>query len=238
MSEFNFSLNNSQVSSNAANYFKPYTINKINTIKAEYSNGTSSTGKEWNALDITFTGKEGQHKERFFLPATDEDGIKRGVFDSSNGGKVETPAPYETLKQLAIHVLGVYAPAQFEKFKTYCAKVKTMKQFLDGFVKLVNDAPTHETNLKVVGRNSNGTVYARLPKTCGIVKDKEGHYTSETYPINFLGDNLTFTAYEMGEKNKLESAKPTNMDNVDTLSVDTPSAGSEDLDFDSLELSL
>lgn len=233
MSEFNFSLSESQVSSKTSNYFKPYTINEIDTIKAEYTSGTSTSGREWKALMLTFSGKDGQHVERFFLAANDEEGMKRGVFDSSNGGKVETPSTYETLKQLAIHVLGIYAPAQFEKFKVYCTKVKNMQQFLDGFVKLVNDAPNHTTNLKVVGKNSNGTIYARLPKTCGIVKDKEGHYTSETYPINFLGDNLTFTAYEMGEKNKLENAKPTNMDKEDPLSVDT-SKGSEDIDFDSL----
>lgn len=236
MSEFNFSLNNSQVSSTTSNYFKPYTINVIDSIKAEYAGGTASSGKEWKAIDIVFSGKDGQHKERFFLPATDEEGIKRPIFDSPNGGKIESPAPYEALKQLAIHILGIYAPAQFDKFKVYCGKVKTMKQFLDGFVKLVNDAPKHETNLKVVGRNSNGTIYARLPRTCGIVKDKEGHYTSETYPINFLGDNLTFTSYEMGEKAKLENAKPTNMDKEDVLAVDSPHAGSEDIDFSSLEI--
>lgn len=233
MSEFNFSLNNSQVSSNSSNYFKPYTINDIDSIKAEYANGTSSSGKEWSALDITFSGKDGQHKERYFLPATDEEGMTRPTFNTSNGGKTEIPAPYEAIKQLAIHILGIYAPSQFEKFKVYCTKVKNMKQFLDGFVKLVNDAPKNETKLKVVGRNSNGTVYARLPRTCGIVKDKEGKFTSETYPINFLGDNLTFTAYEMGEKEKLASAKPTNMDNL-TDSIDSTSKGSEDIDFSSL----
>lgn len=234
MSEFNFSLNNSQVSSNSSNYFRPYTINDIDSIKAEYANGTAASGKDWRALDIIFTGKDGQHKERFFIPATDEEGMTRPVFTTSNGGKTEIPAPYEILKQLAIHVLGIYAPAQFEKFKVYCTKVKTMSQFLDGFVKLVNDAPKKETKLKVVGRNSNGTVYARLPRTCGIVKDKNGNFTSETYPINFLGENLTFTSYEMGEKDRLAAAKPTNMDDNIVDSIDSASKGSEDIDFDTL----
>lgn len=230
MSEFNFSLANSQVSSTSSNYFKPYTINVINSIKAEYANGTSAQGKDWTALDVIFTGPDGQHKERYFLPATDEEGMTRPTFDSANGGKTMSPAPYEILKQLAVHILGVYAPEQFEKFKVYCAKVKNMKQFIDGFVKLINDAPEHETNLKVVGRNSNGTVYARLPRPCGISKDKEGNYTNETFPINFLGSNLSFTSYEIGEKNRLETAKPTTMN---TLEVD--SKGSEDeIDFDSL----
>lgn len=232
MSTFNFNLSDSQVSSNSTNYFRPYTINPINKITAAYAEGTAASGKEWKALDITFSGKEGQHKERYFLPATDEEGMKRSEYPTSNGGKTIYPSPYEILKQLAIHILGVYAPAQFEKFRTYCTKVKNMQQFLDGFVKLVNEAPEHETNLKVVGRNSSGTIYARLPKTCRVSKDKDGNYTDETYPVNFLGENLTFNPIEMGEKSKLEKAKPTDMDKVKDLGVD--SAPSEDMDFDSM----
>lgn len=231
MSNFSFSLNDSQVSSSASNYFKPYTINEINSIKAEFVDGTASTGKEWKALDVTFSGKEGQHKERYFLPATPEEGVTRPTFDSSNGGKTETPSPYEILKQLAIHVLGVYAPTKFDAFKNFCSKVKTMDQFLDGFVKALNSAPENTTNVKIVGRNSKGTIYARLPRTCGIVKDSEGHYTNETYPINFLGDNLMFTAYELQEKAKLDSAKPTNMDTA--LKVDTMDE-EEEIDFNLL----
>lgn len=231
MSNFSFSLNDSQVSSKASNYFKPYTINEIDTIKAEYVNGTSASGKAWNALDVTFTGKDGQHKERFFIPNNDEEGIKR---PTSNDGKIKYPSPYEILKQLATHVLGVYAPTAFEKFKTYCTKVKNMKQFLDGFVKLVNEAPKNTTTLKLVGRNSNGTLYARLPRTCGIVKDEEGHFTNQTYPINFLGDKLTFTAYELGEKNKLENAKPTKMDDSVVASIDSVANDEEDMDLDLL----
>ena len=231
MNNFNFSLNDSQVSASSSNYFKPYTINEINSVKAEYATGTSSAGKEWKALDITFTGKEGSHRERYFIPATDAEGMTRGSYDSSNGGKIETPAPYEILKQLVIHILGVCAPAQFEKFKKYCEKVTTMQQFLDGFVKIINTVPEFTTNLKVVGRNSNGTVYARLPRPCGISKDKEGHYTNETFPINFLGDNLTFTSYEMGEKSKLAQAKPTAMEDT---TLETEKVDDSSIDFDSL----
>ena len=230
MSEFNFSLAESQVSSSSSNYFKPYTINVINSIKAEYTNGTASNGKEWKALDLIFTGKDGQHKERYFIPATAEEGLTRPSFDTSNGGKTYSPSPYEILKQLAVHVLGVYSPAQYEKFRTYCAKVKNMQQYLDGFVKLLNDAPENETNLKVVGRNSNGTIYARLPKTCGIQKDKEGNYTNETFPINFLGNKLAFTNYEVQEKNKLESAKPTNVDPI----MGDNSSNDDEIDLDTL----
>ncbi len=234
MSNFSFSLNESQVSSNVFNYFKPYTINPINSIKAEFVNGTSAEGKDWKALDITFSGKEGQHRERFFIPSTDEEGMKRGQYETSNGGVNVTPSSYEILKQLAIHTLGIYAPAQFEKFKAFCAKVKNMEQFLQGFVKLLNDAPLKETFVKVVGRNSNGTVYARLPRPCNVSKDKQGNYTDETYPVNFLGKNLTFTTYEIGQKNALETAKPTEMKDDPIAAIDQVSSDDDELDFDAL----
>lgn len=233
--DFSFSLNDSQVSSNSSNYFKPYTINAINSIKGEFTNGTSANGKDWKALDMTFSGKDGQIKERYFIPATDEEGMTRPTFPTANGGKTEAPSPYEILKQLAIHVLGIYAPAQFEKFKTYCTKVKNMDQFLDGFVKAVNSAPNNEINIKVVGRNSNGTVYARLPRTCAIEKDKDGNYTDRTFPINFLGNNLTFTSYEMTEKSKFESARPTNMSEVSPeINITSDVNESEEIDFEKL----
>lgn len=230
--DFNFSLDNSQVSSNNSNYFKPYTINKINNIKAEYVKGTSESGKDWEALDITYSGPDGSIKKRYFIPATAEEGVKRGVFPTSNGGTNETPSSYEILKQTVVHILGIYTPTGFEKFKEYCKKVKNMKQFLDGFVKIINAAPSKETNIKVVGRNSKGTIYADLPRACGIVKDKDGHFTDETYPINFLGDNLSFTAYEEKQKSQLSEAKPTEMEdipNVDTVKEEAP-----DIDFGSL----
>ena len=233
MSEFNFSLADSQVSSKTSNYFKPYTINEIDTIKAEYASGTSSNGKDWKALDVTFSGKDGQIRERYFIPETEKDGMTRPTFDTSNGGKTETPSSYEILKQLAIHVLGVYAPAQFEKFKTYCQKVKNMQQYLDGFIKLVNDAPSNTTHIKVVGKNNNGTVYARLPRPCNVEKDKDGSFTNRTYPINFLGDNLKWTNYEAGEMEKLKNAKPTPM-NDELNSVDAPADNLSEVDWNSL----
>lgn len=228
--DFSFSLENSQVSSNNSNYFKPYTINKINSIKAEYVNGTAESGTEWNAIDITFSGEDGHIKKRYFIPSTVEEGIKRRTFTTANGGTSESPSQYEILKQTVIHILGIYAPTGFEKFKEFCKKVKNMKQFLDAFIKIVNEAPKHETNIKVVGRVNKGTVYADLPRACGVQKDSDGNYTNETFPINFLGDNLSFTPYEERQKTQLAEAKPTPMN--DDLGIDkTTEEDDEDIDL-------
>ena len=46
MNNFNFSLNDSQVSASSSNYFKPYTINEINSVKAEYATQRKTEIKE------------------------------------------------------------------------------------------------------------------------------------------------------------------------------------------------
>lgn len=231
---FNFSLENSQVSAAGSNYFKPYTINKINKIEAKWVNGNKD-GKDWKAIDVTFTGKDGSIRERYFVPMTDEEGVKRGT---NQAGLPCFPSAYETLKQLAIHVLGNFAPAQFEKFKKYVTKVKNMQQFLDGFIKLINEAPENEIDIKVVGRNSQGKVYASLPRPCSVSKGENDDYMENgepapTFPINFLGNNLEFTAYEVQQSNKMKNAKPTKMDDAIAESVD---GGSDDLNLEELDL--
>ena len=230
---FSFDVTNAQVSAAGSNYFKPYTINKINKIEAKYVNGEKE-GKPWKALDMTFTGKDGSIRERYFIPVKDD-----GSFDDAKGmeryvtdKKAELPSSYEVLKQLAIHILGNYAPAQFEKFKKYVTKVKNMQQFLDGFVKLVNEAPENEIDLKVVGRNSSGKIYAKLPNTCGVSKNDDGSYSDTTFPINFLGKGLEFTAYEMQQADKMKNAKPTKMDDNIAESVD----GGDDINLDDIDL--
>lgn len=43
-----------------------------------------------------------------------------------------------------------------------------------------------------------------------------------------------FSAYEESQKNNISSAKPTNMDTVDTTNKTDSSANTEEIDFDSL----
>ena len=84
-----------------------------------------------------------------------------------------------------------------------------------------------ETKLKLVGRNNNGTIYAALPNACGLSK------TGEVFPVNFIGDNLFFTNYELTQQKNYQNAKPTNMDsNTDNSDIDN----SDDLNLDDLEV--
>lgn len=220
---FNLGLENAQVSSTAGNYFKPYTINKIDTIKVEKKSGDKKDGGKWVGINVTYSNSEtnASVSKTYFSATNDQEGKTRGVYN----GQPCFPAPYEVIKQLAIHILGIYNPAAFEKFKKYvAAKVKTMDQFIDGFIKLTNESPKNPSlYVKVIGKNSQGKIYSDLASPCAVSK-KDDKYThinesgqeegNDTYPINFLATketDLTFTPNELKKQAEYNKAKPTVM---------------------------
>jgi hypothetical protein len=117
-------------------------------------------------------------------------------------------------------------PAGEEKIKVNASKIKTVDQFIDLVVKALAGKNNVETKLKLVGRNNNGTVYAALPNACGLNK------AGEVFPVNFIGDNLFFTNYELTQQKNYQNAKPTNMSSVDN----NPDEKGEELNLDDLEL--
>lgn len=232
--DFNFSLENTQTSAIQGKYFKPYTINKVNSIKAELTNGTKGE-TNWKALDITFSNDEGYSiRERYFIPGP-EKGLERNVYN----GEPCFVAPYEELKQLVVHILGVFCPSGFEQLKKAAPKCKSMEQFLGYFVQILTKAPKKEVEIKVVGRKSSGKIYAALPKCCGLSKI-DGHYTaeSEIFPINIIGEGLEFTSYEMKKKQEYENAKPTPMPDTSNVDLTSDSKVEEDDDIDLASLDL
>jgi hypothetical protein len=84
-----------------------------------------------------------------------------------------------------------------------------------------------ETELKLVGRNNNGTVYAALPQACGLNK------AGEVFPVNFIGENLFFNNYELTQQKAYQNAKPTKMDSIDNNPDENTS---DDLDVSDLDL--
>lgn len=230
MTDFNFSLSDSNVSANNVKRFKPYTINEFNNISCEIKNGAN-----WKAVELTFKGENGIHSEMLFFPKDSED-TKRRTYPGSNGHDMVFPSNWESFKQTIVHVLGMYSPDNFEKFKNYVeTKVKTLDDFVNAFVTLIGKSKERKLYLKVVGKNVKGSIYASLPSSCAI-SDK-----GELYPKNFISeteDGLQFTTGELNKKKTYESASPTPMEDKDSdvdLGIDSVgSKGSEDLDWDSL----
>lgn len=240
---FNLGLENAQVSSTAGNYFKPYTINKIDTIKVEKKSGDKKDGGKWVGINVTYSNSETNTSvsKTYFSAPNDQEGITRGVYN----GQPCFPAPYEVIKQLAVHILGIYNPAAFEKFKKYVTKIKTMDQFVDGFIKLTNESPKNSSlYVKVIGKNSQGKIYSDIPSPCAVSKNREdGKYThineagqeegNDIYPINFLSteeNGLTFNPTELKKQAEYAKAKPTTMPDTKTEENLDEVEGDSDLD--------
>lgn len=216
-------------------YLKPYTINENVTIKStEIKEGTSATGTPWKKLDIVFGNEEGIHNESIFWITSEKD-FERGEYDTSNGGKRQTPSNWERTKDKMAAIGYAFFPESFEKLKAVAGKAKTFDDLIITFKKFADAViDKNPTSMKLVGRNSNGRVYAALPNCTGIAQATEKTAASNnvnvgdwyTWMTSPFGDNLYFSAYEETQKNNYAKATPTEMPN-DPLSTE-----SEGNDFD------
>ena len=236
---FNFgSLANVKPASTTS-YLKAYTINENVTIKSsEITSGTSATtGKPWKCLKITFGNDEGIFTDSIFF-IDDSDGSKdfdRKSYDMPNGGKRETPSAWENFEAKISAIGFAFFPDNFKKLQANANKFKNFEELMNYFKKMVDAAAGKTTtSMKLVGRNTNGRVFAALPNCLGIAQAKDQKRASEngveigqwyTWLQSPFGDKLSFSAYEMQQKNAIDNATPTDM-----------SAVTEDESFDSSDL--
>lgn len=247
---FNFGNLSNVKPASTTSYLKPYGIYKDVTIKsAEVREGTSSAGNAWKSLNITFGNNEGIYSHSlFYFDEKDEKNWTRGTMDMPNGGKRELPSTAEEL-QNAIAAIGfTFFPEDFKKLQQVASKVQSTEQLMDYFKKFIDkNLGKNPTDMKLVGRNSNGRVYATFPKFTGIAQAKDEKRAAEnninvgdwyTWMVSPFGQNLTFSAYEQQKADEYHNAKPTTMDSDKTTDpvndFDSPSKESEDIDFDSL----
>lgn len=176
---------------------------KFDGISEEVS-GNRKDGGTWRAWDFTFSCPQGSYKERIFEP--NEQGQERRKVKNANGHESEMPSDMERVLYFASQVVDTYAPDKYDKYVAACAKISTFDQFI-ALLHKVLDGTTKTSSLLLAGRNNAGTVYAALP-TFVRVNSKTGEaYTAE----RFLGDNLGFSAWELGQKKLYEEARPTAM---------------------------
>ena len=224
---FNFSnLSEQNFTSNAGAYLRPYDIYTVNLTKIEKTvlKGSKDPNAEYPVVALEFTGtgdNKGTFSANLFIPTTDED-MKRPIYKNKEGHEYERPSHFEKFQYALMQIVHALNPAGEEKIKASASKIKTIDQFIDLIIKALSGKEKVETNLKLVGRNNNGTIYAALPDACGL---KNG----EIFPVNFIGDNLFFTNYELTQQRNYQNAKPTNMDSIGNNS-DTNDSGDIDLD--------
>ena len=229
---FNFSnLNTTEFSSNAGAYLRPYDIYTVNLTKIEKTilKGSKDPNAEYPVVALEFTGtgdNKGTFSANLFIPTTDDD-MKRPVFKNNEGHEYERPSRFENFQFTLMQIVHALNPAGEEKIKANASKIKTIDQFIDLIIKALAGKNNVETNLKLVGRDNNGTIYAALPNACGLNK------AGEVFPVNFIGDNLFFTNYELTQQKKYQNAKPTNMDKVESASNDS---SSDNINLDDIEL--
>lgn len=206
---FNFDQEQSYVAS-SQQYLKAYTINEVKLTKIEKTTltGSKDPNASYDVVALEFTGTDknpGVFTTNLFIPSSDED-AKRPVFKNAQGHEYERPSRAENFQYTLMQLMQVLNP---EGAKAALAKLQGKNVGVDTFVQLVigtiNKKPGTVTNLKLVGRNVNGTVYAQLPNACGLSKD------GKLFPVNFVGDTLFFSAYEEQQSKAVNEAKPTPM---------------------------
>lgn len=218
---FNFDQEQSYVAS-SQQYLKAYTINEVTLTKIEKTTlqGSKDPNASYDVIALEFTGTDknpGVFSTNLFIPSSDED-AKRPTFKNAQGHEYERPSRAENFQYTLMQLMQVLNP---EGAKAALAKLQGKNVGVDTFIQLVigtiKKKPNSKTNLKLIGRNVNGTVYAQLPNACGL--NKEG----KLFPINFVGDTLFFSAYEEQQSKAVKDAKPTPV-------AENPTKEDEDID--------
>ena len=228
---FNFnSLENTSFTSAAGQYLRPYDIYKVNLTKIEKTElkGSKDPSATYPIVALEFTGcgdNKGVFTTNLFIPTSEKD-MERPTFENNEGHEYQRPSRFENFQFTLMQIVHALNPAGEEKIKSNASKIKTIDQFIDLVIKALAGKDKVETNLKLIGRNNNGTIYAALPSACGLNK------SGEIFPVNFIGENLFFTNFELTQQKNYQSAKPSNMDKVDGDS----DKESEDIDLSNLDL--
>lgn len=232
MSEFNFgSLATTQATSNVQQRLKPWGIYpvKFTGARKETIQGKKDPNAVYDILKVRFEGEDGYYEESIFYPKDGDD--KRPTYTSKDGHEYQGASSFDRTMTFIAQVAEVLNPEGFKKMQELSSKFRSFDDVVKTFIKVTDAAKGKETHLKLVGRTQNGNIVPGLPKFVAVNKNGE-KFTCD----NFIGDKLFFSAYEETKKAEYASAKPTTMESKDEVanSVDTVSAGSEDMDFESL----
>ena len=230
--DFNFnSLATNNFSSNSGSHLRPYNIYKVNLTKIEKTElkGSKDPNAVYPIVALEFTGcgeDKGVFSTNLFIPTSEKD-MERPTYQNNNGHDYQRPSRFENFQYTLMQIVHALNPDGEEKIKANASKIKTIDQFIELIIKALKGKDKIETNLKLVGRNNNGTIYAALPNACGLNK------SNEVFPVNFIGDNLFFTNYELQQQKNYQNAKPTDMSQTEN----NPDVNNDDdLDISDLDL--
>jgi hypothetical protein len=235
MSEFNFgSLATTQATSSVQRRLKPWDIYnvKFSGARIDTVQGKKDPSKSYTILKVRFDGEDGYYEESIFFPKEGDD--IRPTYKNKEGHDYQGASSFDRTMTFIAQVASVLNPEGFAKMQAASAKFKSFDDVANAFIKITDKAKGKETKLKLTGRTQqDGTVQACLPKFVAINKQGE-RFTCD----NFLGEKVFFSANEELRRKEYLNATPTTMGSArseaNDFGVDTASAGSEEIDFDSL----
>lgn len=250
---FNFNSLAEAKPTSSVSYLAPYQIyNDVEIKGAEVTEGTRQDETPWKRLTITFGNEDGIYKHSIFYPnEKNPKDVERPKFDQPNGGVRYGASAIEELQNQIASIGIAFFFDDFKKLQGMLDKISTVEQLMAVFKKFIdNNVGKVKTNMKLVGRNSNGRVYAQLPKFTGIAeantekKAAENNvklgdwYTWRVSPFNDNPTKLAFSSYELQQAKALNSAKPSTVDSStdDTDPVNNFDTPTETKDDDLTEL--
>ena len=225
MSNFSFnSLAETSFVSESKKHLKPYEIYKVKLSKIERGNlqGKKDPSSKFDIVTLEFTSDDGIFSENIFVPNKDADFERRENPTTHN----LMTSSFDRFQFTLMQIVEAINPKGAQTIKDNASKLKTIDDFINLIIKALNGKSDVEVYLKLVGQDSNGTTYARLPSSCLMGKD------GKPYAVNFISpkeDKLFFTNYEIGQAKKYKEAKPTPM-------PDTTSDIGSELDLSDIEL--
>lgn len=230
MSNFSFaSLATTSFSNDAPQYLKPYDIYQVNLTKIEKTELQGKDGvSKYPIVALEFKGSgdnKGIFTQNVFIPVKDEDFVRH---ENPNSHK-PMPSRFDQFQFTLMQIVEAINPKGAQTIKDNASKLKTIDDFIGLVFKALNGKNDVNVHLKLIGQNTNGTVYARLPNSCLIGQD--GNPVSLNF-ISVDAEKLYFSNYEIGQMKAYKDAKPTNMNSI----VDNPDESEETLDLDGIEL--
>jgi hypothetical protein len=226
---FNFgSLATTPATSTSKPRLKPWGIYPVKFVGArkETITGKKDPSATYEVLKVRFEGEDGFYEESIFFPKEGDD--IRPTYTSKDGHEYQGISSFERTMTFIAQVAQVLNPEGWQKMRAISSKFKSFDDVVSAFIKVTDPAKDKETNIKLIGKNSNGTVNASLPKFAAVSKEGELFVTD-----NFIGDKLFFTPYEESKKQEYYNAAPTNMGD-NGIAGELNGADSGDIDFDTL----
>lgn len=205
---FDFNITNESAVRNALPTLKPWNIYPVTfkgcEIREFEGKKESNLGVKYKVLDIKFEGEDGSFTVTKFFPSEGDDQPKEVT---GKNGKYYLPSNFDVLKAVVAQTAQILNPKGWEKMRAASSKFKSFDDMANALIAITNPVIGTKTNLKLIGKTRDGSVYADIPRIVGMNKQGEVFISD-----NYIGDKLFFTQYEETQREKYLNAAPTPME--------------------------